>query len=63
MVIKIVTLFLIAMAVLAMFGRLRFGGGRRSARRRPPVIESRKCPDCGAYVIGDGPCACKERRS
>lgn len=50
MVIKIVTLFLIAMAVLAMFGRLRFPGQKR--------LNSAKCPGCGRYRIGKGPCAC-----
>lgn len=50
MIIKIVSLFLILMAVLAMFGRLRFPGMKR--------LSSRKCPGCGRYRIGSGPCAC-----
>ena len=50
MIIKIVTLFLIAMGVLAMFGRLRIPGQKKLA--------SRKCPKCGRYRIGKGPCAC-----
>jgi hypothetical protein len=35
--------------------------------RKPPpsrgnAIESaRKCSDCGAYLIGPGPCACAEK--
>ncbi len=49
-IIKIVSLFLIGMAVLAMFGKLRLPrAGRRS---------SAKCPACGRYRIGKGPCAC-----
>jgi hypothetical protein len=55
---KIVTVFLLAMAVLAMLGRLRLG--RRGTGRHdtlPP--RPRKCPDCGAYLIGRGPCACR----
>lgn len=55
MIIKIVTLFLIAMGVLAMFGRLRWPGGARNAKR---MRDARRCPECGAYLIGDGPCAC-----
>lgn len=51
MIIKIVTLFLIAMMVLAMFGRLRFPG--KPKERRPT-----KCPKCGCPIIGKGPCAC-----
>jgi len=50
MIIKIVFLFLIGILVLAMFGRLRFPGQRR--------LESRKCPKCGRYRIGKGPCSC-----
>jgi len=48
--VKAVTLFLIGMAVLAMFGRLRLPGTRRPG--------SVKCPACGAYRIGKGPCSC-----
>ena len=47
--VKIVTLFLIGMLVLAMFGRLRLPGrGKRAAR----------CPACGRPKIGNGPCGC-----
>ena len=51
MVVKIISLFLIAMAVLAMFGKLRIGRQRKAAPR--------KCPDCSAPIIGKGPCACR----
>ena len=50
MIVKIVFLFLIAMGVLAMFGRLRFPGQNR--------LQSMKCPRCGRYRIGKGPCSC-----
>lgn len=50
MIVKIVFLFLIAMGVLAMFGRLRFPGQNR--------LSSRKCPKCGRFRIGKGPCDC-----
>ncbi|MDU8912635.1 hypothetical protein [Aestuariicoccus sp. MJ-SS9] len=50
MIIKIVTLFLIGMGVLAMFGKLRVPGARRLA--------AAKCPKCGRYRIGKGPCPC-----
>ncbi|UWQ22475.1 hypothetical protein [Jannaschia sp. W003] len=52
MIFKIVTLFLVVMAVLAMFGRLRLPGG--SLRRRL----SKQCPSCGAPRVGRGPCPC-----
>lgn len=51
MIVKIVLLFLIAMGVLAMFGRLRFPGQKR--------LKSAKCPSCGRFRIGRGPCPCK----
>ncbi len=50
MILKIISLFLIGMAVLAMFGRLRFPGSKRLAQA--------KCPKCGRYRIGKGPCDC-----
>jgi len=51
--VKVVSLFLIGMLVLAMFGRLRFPGQAK--------LESRKCPNCGRYRIGSGPCVCKRK--
>lgn len=49
-IVKVVTIFLVVMAVLAMFGRLRFPGAKRLA--------SAKCSKCGRYRIGKGPCSC-----
>lgn len=49
-IIKIVTLFLVAMVVLAMFGKLRLPGGRH--------LTSGRCPSCGRFRIGKGPCSC-----
>lgn len=48
--IKVVSLFLIGMLVLAMFGRLRFPGQKK--------LTSMKCGGCGRYRIGKGPCSC-----
>ncbi len=50
LIIKIVLLFLIGMGVLAMFGKLRLPGADR--------IASAKCPSCGRFRIGKGPCTC-----
>jgi hypothetical protein len=58
MLLKIVVLFLVAIAVMAMFGRLRLPGPRRG-KDLPP--KPRKCPDCGAYIVGRGDCACRNR--
>lgn len=51
-IVKIVFLFLIGMAVLAMFGRLRFPGQKR--------LSDAKCRHCGRYRIGRGPCPCRK---
>jgi len=51
---KVVSLFLIFMVVLAIFGRLRWpriGGGRAGGLPKP-----RLCPDCGRYNLRGGPC-------
>ena len=57
--VKVVTFFLIGMAILAMLGRLRlpkFGGG--SKKRGTKVRDARKCPKCGTYILHDGDCGC-----
>jgi hypothetical protein len=53
MIFKIVVLFLIVMAVLAMFGKLHWLGGKRLA--------SAKCRSCGRYRIGKGQCPCGDK--
>ncbi|MFW5641703.1 MAG: hypothetical protein ACOCTP_04705 [Roseicyclus sp.] len=52
MILKIVTLFLVFMAVLAMFGRLRLPGLKRGQDLPRP----RRCKSCGRYVLRGGPC-------
>lgn len=56
MLVKIVTIFLILMAALAVFGRLRFPSLRTKLSRRG------KCPACGRPLIGKGDCPCGGRR-
>jgi len=56
MIIKIVSLFLIFIAALAMFGRLRVPGRRGGIALGRSG--SRKCPHCGRHRIGSGPCPC-----
>lgn len=64
---RVVLIFLLAMAVLAIFGRLRFPGTGRSALKKPdaaprlpaprlpaPVI----CIRCGTPIPGKGACPC-----
>lgn len=52
MIVKIVSLFLLGMVVLAMFGKMRFPGQKRLAAAR--------CKSCGKYRIGKGPCSCRK---
>ncbi|SOB94726.1 hypothetical protein [Rhodobacter maris] len=49
--IKIMSLFLIVMVGLALFGRLRLPRPKRAQRHRT-------CPRCGRPQIGPGPCPC-----
>ena len=53
-IVKIVTFFLIFMAVLAMFGRLKVP--------KLGKLSNAKCSACGRYRIGSGPCPCKKRK-
>lgn len=60
---KIVTLFLIGMAVLAMFGKLHWLGGGRIGRngKGGALPKPRTCPDCGRMNLRGGQCrACRE---
>ena len=68
MLIKAVTLFLVVLAVLAMFGRLRTRrpprdrqGSRQGDRRDDLPARPRKCRECGGFIIGKGACGCRER--
>lgn len=54
MILKTVVLFLVAMVVLGMFGKLRRPTlpKRGSASKSVAVQTARKCPSCGTYMIG-----------
>ncbi|WP_417719444.1 hypothetical protein [Salipiger sp.] len=55
MLAKIVALFLVVIAVLGIFGKLRVPGQERLA--------AAKCKSCGRYRIGKGPCPCGQGKS
>lgn len=58
MLIKGMTLFLVVMAGLALFGRLRLPGkGRQKPGLQKPA---NRCPDCGRPRIGSGRCPCNK---
>lgn len=58
---KIVALFLVFIAVLGMFGKLRMP--RLPGLERLKRIGNKRCPDCGRFVIGKGPCPCGREKS
>ncbi|MEL7345115.1 MAG: hypothetical protein AAFN59_09690 [Pseudomonadota bacterium] len=55
MLIKIASLFLVVMAVLAMFGRLRMP-------RIGRIRSATKCNACGRPKIGKDPCPCGKEK-
>ena len=60
---KVVSLFLIGMVVLAMFGRLRWPGGAKGIGRNKPGALPRPstCPSCGRMNLRGGKCrACRD---
>lgn len=59
MIVKAVTFFLIGMLILGMFGKLRLP---RIPGRKPraKVADAKKCPKCGGYILGEGPCVCRQ---
>jgi hypothetical protein len=52
MLVKIILVFLLAMALVGMIGKVLFPGARLGRKR------AAHCPDCGRPRIGKGPCAC-----
>lgn len=54
-IVKIVTLMLVVLAGLAIFGRMRLG---LPGRKAPPRLAA-TCRDCGRPRIGKGPCPCQ----
>jgi len=60
MIIKAVSLFLIGMIALAMFGRLRTPKIKNPLKRNAP-LEAKKCPKCGSYVLGSDTCDCEKK--
>jgi hypothetical protein len=52
MLLKIVSVFLVFIAVLGVFGKLSL--------LLPKKLRSAKCPDCGRHRIGSGPCPCRK---
>ena len=68
MIFKIVSLFLIFMAVLAMFGKWRVPGADTLRRIGGGLVNRlggktpKACDHCGRYQIGKGPCDCRKTK-
>lgn len=56
MLLKAVTFFLIGMAVLGMFGKLR-------TPKLPKIGLAKRCPECGAKTPSGGKCPCRSGAS
>lgn len=56
MIVKAVTLFLIGMGVLAMFGRLRIP----MIKKRTKIASAKYCPKCGTPLPQKGQCPCSK---
>ena len=54
--IKAVSLFLIFILALGMFGKLRMP----KIGKRKGLPRAQKCKSCGNYLIGIDPCKCKK---
>ena len=54
MILKIVTLFLVFMMGLGLFGRLKWPGSGLGGRPK-------KCAECGRFRVGGGECDCRGR--
>lgn len=50
------------MGVMAMFGKLTLPGQGKGKGRISRRAGSKKCPECGRYLIGKGPCACRSNK-
>ncbi len=58
--VKVVTFFLIGMMVLGLMGKLRLPKTPK-LKSRKIIKAAGKCKKCGAYKIGNTPCACRDK--
>lgn len=58
--VKVVSLFLVVIVVLAMFGKLGWLGSLAppALRRKRPLAKPAICIHCGRHVIGKAGCDC-----
>lgn len=59
MLVKVVILFLAAMALIGLIGKLLFPATfRRIASRKVALGKPSRCRRCGRYLLGKGGCDC-----
>lgn len=58
MMLKGISLFLVAIVALALFGRIRLGGLLSGRSAKTALKKPVKCKGCGRFLIGKGPCDC-----
>lgn len=58
MIFKVVTLFLVAIAVLGMFGKFRIGIFDKMQKRLPKSV---RCKACGTPIPANGACPCGKK--
>lgn len=63
MLLRIILIFLLVMAVIAMFGRWRTRGKLPPAPKAGKIPGPVICGKCGSYIIGKGDCACGAPRN
>ncbi len=64
MLFKIISLFLVAMIALAIFGRLRFPMPKVRLPGKPKgLAKPGTCKRCGAFIIGKDGCNCDKPAS
>lgn len=62
MLVKIVILFLAAMALIGLIGKLLFPQTfRRVTSRRVSLAKPARCSRCGRYLLGKGGCDCGKK--
>jgi len=59
MLVKIIVVFLLAMALVGMIGKALFPGAlSKITKARRASLKSPVCPKCGRYMIGSSGCDC-----
>jgi len=58
MILRVVVLFLLFMLIMGMVKKFFNPEARKKSGR---LSRPRKCTDCGRFLIGSGPCGCRDR--